>query len=356
MPIKKKNALTPEQGAKAPLWREKWQGYFVDTAPANRKSAEAVVPSLYEFLDLKPPRHIKWWIGAPLALFREIEKAGATPIARSRIWQAYHQRVSDDEIASRIGRRAFSKLRARLFLPNPGWVTEIAPSASVHFGQMAEITTQLPFYDFCRSVGGVRRETEALVPAIKMAKLVGGVVVTPTTCYLMERWKHLALNQQGLPHSVTGPAISYRGADLYAYHGRFDEMLAVIFKHAKAGKLTFTEIVHAKRHYLRDFMIEVYGGGRANNGLEKLVADWNSLCSEPNASIIDHDPKIGTLHHVHFGELVVAVMEVVNSTPEPDGSYRLYWLRVPPQFKSARTAIAWTFRMPGKFYAPVKES
>jgi Domain of unknown function (DUF6745) len=42
------------------------------------------------------------------------------------------------------------------------------------------------------------------------------------------------------------------------------------------------------------------------------------------------------------GEPFVAV-EVVNSTAEPDGSYRRYFLRVPPETETAREAVAWTF-------------
>jgi hypothetical protein len=37
------------------------------------------------------------------------------------------------------------------------------------------------------------------------------------------------------------------------------------------------------------------------------------------------------------------VVEVVNRTPEPDGSYRHYFLRVPPSVCTAREAVAWTF-------------
>ena len=37
------------------------------------------------------------------------------------------------------------------------------------------------------------------------------------------------------------------------------------------------------------------------------------------------------------------VVEVVNATPEPDGTYRRYFLRVPPTTRTAREAVAWTF-------------
>jgi hypothetical protein len=38
-----------------------------------------------------------------------------------------------------------------------------------------------------------------------------------------------------------------------------------------------------------------------------------------------------------------AAVEVVNATAEPDGSYRRYFLRVPPTVYTARAAVAWTF-------------
>jgi hypothetical protein len=44
---------------------------------------------------------------------------------------------------------------------------------------------------------------------------------------------------------------------------------------------------------------------------------------------IDHEP--------------LRVVEVVNSTPDPDGSHRRYTLRVPPNVRTAREAVAWTF-------------
>ncbi|HXG77529.1 MAG TPA: hypothetical protein VNJ53_13265 [Gaiellaceae bacterium] len=55
------------------------------------------------------------------------------------------------------------------------------------------------------------------------------------------------------------------------------------------------------------------------------------------------------------GEPLVAV-EVVNSTPEPDGTSRRYFLRVPPHIRTSRRAVAWSFGLTRKTYAPVAES
>lgn len=52
----------------------------------------------------------------------------------------------------------------------------------------------------------------------------------------------------------------------------------------------------------------------------------------------------------------VVVVKVTNATPEPDGTYKFYFLRVPPHMTSARTAVAWTFNMNSDEYQPAGES
>jgi hypothetical protein len=52
----------------------------------------------------------------------------------------------------------------------------------------------------------------------------------------------------------------------------------------------------------------------------------------------------------------VAMVEVQNSTPEPDGSRRTYMLRVPPIILTAREGVAWTFGMQAKDYSPKVET
>jgi hypothetical protein len=37
---------------------------------------------------------------------------------------------------------------------------------------------------------------------------------------------------------------------------------------------------------------------------------------------------------------------LINSTPEPDGTRKLYLQRVPPNFRTAKRAYAWTWDLP----------
>ena len=50
------------------------------------------------------------------------------------------------------------------------------------------------------------------------------------------------------------------------------------------------------------------------------------------------------------------MVEVVNSTPEPDGSRKTYFLRVPPTITTAREAVAWTFALGAGEYRPAVET
>lgn len=77
----------------------------------------------------------------------------------------------------------------------------------------------------------------------------------------------------------------------------------------------------------------------------------------------DHGEKIGTddygtlwrLEREGWPEPVVMV-EVLNSTPEPDGTFKDYFLRVPPDIRTPRAAVAWTFGMTVDDYAPAVQT
>ncbi len=56
------------------------------------------------------------------------------------------------------------------------------------------------------------------------------------------------------------------------------------------------------------------------------------------------------------GDEPIVMVELLNSTPEPDGSVKVYHLRVPPTMKRAREAVAWTFGVSEKEYRNMVES
>lgn len=94
---------------------------------------------------------------------------------------------------------------------------------------------------------------------------------------------------------------------------------------------------------IRRLLIEFYG-------LDKYLRDSESR-------VIQRD-KFGTLYQKDFvtGDPIVFV-QVENKTPEPDGSFKTYLLRVPEFVDTAREGVAWTFGFDDpEEYDPIVES
>ena len=66
-----------------------------------------------------------------------------------------------------------------------------------------------------------------------------------------------------------------------------------------------------------------------------------------------HVDEYGTLWRMDLpDDEAIVVVQVTNSTPEIDGSFKDYWLRVPPTITRAREGIAWTFGLSEMDYQP----
>ena len=88
--------------------------------------------------------------------------------------------------------------------------------------------------------------------------------------------------------------------------------------------------------------------------VERFGAD--RLVREGGATLVSEDATGRLWRRIRQGDEPLAMVEVRNATPEPDGTSRVYYLRVPPWTWSARDGVAWTFGMAPHWYAPVKET
>lgn len=82
---------------------------------------------------------------------------------------------------------------------------------------------------------------------------------------------------------------------------------------------------------------------------------------EQSGARVVHEDETGQLFRRDFQGVdsrgfpsaeTLAMVRVVNSTPEPDGTRRIYWLRVPPNTRTARAGVAWTFGVRAEDYRP----
>lgn len=139
------------------------------------------------------------------------------------------------------------------------------------------------------------------------------------------------------PHSVNGvPAVKYSdGAEDYYWHGvKVPEFVA-----RRPEEITTAHIEAEDNAEIRRVMIERYG-------LARFMADCGAVRI--------HKDECGELYKKNMGqgEEPMVFVKVKNSTPEPDGSIKDYFLRVPPRTKKARDGIAWTFNIPADQYKP----
>lgn len=124
-----------------------------------------------------------------------------------------------------------------------------------------------------------------------------------------------------------------------------------------------------KRYYWRGIQVP-YSTFRSKNNAKKIVHQSNvevrrllidhmgieKFITQIDAKVI-HEDEYGTLYRrALWGDEPLTVVKVKNSTPEPDGTFKDYFIRVPNNFKTAKGAVAWTFGTTGRKYKPVKET
>jgi hypothetical protein len=154
-----------------------------------------------------------------------------------------------------------------------------------------------------------------------------------------ERPVALRRDEAGRLDCATGPALGFAdGLALYAWRGMpvpagfLDEL----------SSLTPERIRAEENAELRRVMLEHYG--------------YDRYLTDSGARPVHRDGT-GVLWRVELpGDEPVVMVEVVNATPEPDGTRRTYWLRVPPYTRTAREGVAWTFGLTAKEYHPVRET
>jgi hypothetical protein len=149
------------------------------------------------------------------------------------------------------------------------------------------------------------------------------------------------VDQSGLFHSTTGAAVRWRdGCELFAVHGGLIADATIV---RNPGRLSLEQVRSEPDADLRRILIERFGPER--------------IMSHPQARKVGQD-ECGELWRFNdFDGEALVMVKVINSTPEPDGTHKIYWLRVPPHVTSAQEGVAWTFGITGAHaYQPLVET
>jgi hypothetical protein len=158
-------------------------------------------------------------------------------------------------------------------------------------------------------------------------------------CFVCDRPLDLKQDERGRFHCQDGPAISFAdGYQIYSWHG-----VSVGKEIIESPQAITVETIQFERNAeVRRVMIERFGPVKflTDSGAKKIQED-----------------ECGILYRKDlFNDEPIVMVKVINSTPEPDGTLKEYFLRVPPTITTARAAVAWSFGMKQDEYTPAVET
>ena len=153
--------------------------------------------------------------------------------------------------------------------------------------------------------------------------------------FASDRPAALTVDAQGRLHNEDSPALDYGdGFLLFAIHGvRVDDDIVL-----------HPESVTVKRIESED-NVEVRRTLTARYGYEQYLKD-------SGAALVHQDERGKLWRKSRADDADLVMVDVMNSTPEPNGSVRSYLLRVPPNIRTASGAVAWTFGLRSREYHP----
>ena len=389
------DALTPDQIARYSEHVDRWTRIGLCTDPADRPRAEDAMRRCYSLAGLVQPQRIVW-CESPMsqAITRYIAGAsvgGSVRVGvwvsvgagvRASVWDSVRASVRagvgdsagasvgdsvragvlagvGDSVGDRVGDSVLAGVRASVWdrvgdsvlagvwdrvgdsvragvLAGVGASVGDSVRASVYGSHDAG---WLSFYAFFRDVVGLAGETDRATGLMDLARCAGWAIPHERVCWISERHHILRRDDRGRIHCEDGPAIAYPdGWAIYAVHGvRVPEYVI-----ERPEEISPAKIDGEKNSEIRRVMLDRFGPGRylRDTGTQAI-----------------HSDDFGSLYRREVpGDEPLVMVRVTNSTPEPDGSRRDYWLRVPPTISRAREAVAWTFAMKEEEYVPSQES
>lgn len=346
----------------------RWSRIAFSAEPVNRAAAVNAVTALYEIATGSEPREIIW-CASPAEAARLVsaggERFGASlrEKLRTEPWQRARA-----ELMEQLGREAWTaawQATCAELAPTVSRLTEqIANAVASQARDLAEQTklrlaltfadqgqhnaAWLPLFEpyfrpaaDAADVAATSKLSDApiLEALAAVAEQVHWWWAFENVAILCERPTELHLDERGRLHNGDGPALAY--ADGFALHRWRGVTIPAEFAQTLAA-LTVDVIRGERNAELRRIMLEHYG-------TERYIVDSGAQPMQEDAA--------GKLWRVSIpGDEAIVMVEVINSTAEPDGTFNKYWLRVPPHIRTAKAAVAWTFGLSEEEYEPAVQT
>ena len=329
---KRIDKLTPEQTAAMEAHADKWIAVGLRTGPADREKFERAVAECYRFAGLQPPKRVVWTT-SPLAV------AFAGPIAShllERRGDAVDGAVDgavgvavrdavDDAVGGAVGGAVrggwYRHLGGQFWVGGWFW----GPAFTSFFREVCELELSGDLWDRGRAYEATVESAcwwwphRDFVIVSERPLVIHRELVDPAR---PRGWGSHRL------HCDDGPAIVWPdGWGVWAHHGvRVPQQ---VIEHPET--LTPEQIIGEPNAEVRRVMME-------RHGYDRLLQEANAAVLHEDTDSQGHPRRLLRLD-VPDDEPIVMV-QVTNSSPEPDGSHRVYMLRVHPDLRPLGVAGA----------------
>lgn len=398
--MKKIEKLTPEQEIKLKQKLEEWLAIGRSTSAINREDAEKSITAMYTAIN--KPKPLFFWFPSPLQCMLGIaatkimakdlsgdnlranlwdnlranlmanlwENLSDNLIAnlRNNLWANLWENLSDnlsDNLRANLRANLGDNLRDNLGhnlgvnLKENLWAN-LWDNLSDNLG--ANLSDNLRdnldwnyfggnlwcawevFYDFCNEIGIPYSDQNKHLLDLWLNQSRSCHFWWPyeNMVFLSEKPASLTVDEMGRLHCENDAALYYNdGYGLYHWHGVRVPKWVI----EEPNKITLDIIEKETNSEIKRVMITRYGAIRylQDSGAQEIHRDRDTK-----------EERI--LYRKESNDIVVQMVKVINSTPEPDGSKNIYFLRVPPDITTAKEGIAWTFGMTADQYNPTIET
>ncbi|GGW02705.1 DUF6745 domain-containing protein [Streptomyces globisporus] len=327
-----------------------WRSVAAATGRADRAAAEAGVRRAYRTAGLAEPDRIIW-AASPRAAVGTVEKltdAGRSvrEEVRTRPWADERRRMYDElgpagwsALWSATGAQLWETTAALAERIRTGVVADLAPRPQDEGAVRLVLLDAVLGQHDAAWLAAFDGHGDRLAGLADVARNAGWWWPYEKAVVITERPDVLHRDEAGRLDHGEGPALAY--GDGFALHAWRGMPVPAAFLD-ELSSLTPERIRAEENAELRRVMLEYYG--------------YDRYLIESGAEPVHRD-ETGILWRIALdGDEDVVMVEVVNSTPEPDGTNRTYWLRVPPTTRTAKDGVAWTFGLEGAAYAPVRQT
>jgi hypothetical protein len=349
-------ALTPAQLSCIPEFFAGWRAIGLSTAPTDRSAAESAIRRCYRRARIKVPKKFIW-LRSPFAgalaytllkYSKAAVRAGVAVSIGDNVCGRIRGRVSpyditvqypadilhNDVITIFIDIRECVRDSVRASLEGAGLQASIENNESESLSAIVQDSIRavcgsheagwLSFYSYFLEVGGIKKWSgERLEGLFEQASDLGWWWPLQNLVIATEKPVSLHLDDRGRLHHAAEPAIAYGdGWGVYAWHG------TRIPPQYYSQAITAQQILEESNAEARRALIERYGQDR--------------FFVDAVAAVLDRDPD-------HGAELIAIHLQ---DDPErrmlalklrcPSTS-KVYIVRVPPNKRTARTALAWSY-------------